>query len=168
VTFATAALGGPGPGPGLPGIGPGPALTVAGLSLSPSRFRRGAREATITRASGRPKAKTLPTSTTISFGLSQPATVTLSFQAALPGVLVRGKCTAPPKGRRKGRPCTRYVAVPGAVRRAAHTGTNRIRFQGALDSRRKLALGSYRLSLTASTAAAAATAAQRPGFTLLP
>jgi hypothetical protein len=160
VTFITSPLGGP-------GFGPGPALTVTGLSLSPNRFRRGGREATIARAAARHKTKRLPTSTTISFALSQPATVTLAFQAAKPGVLARGRCTAPTKGRRRGRPCTRYVAVPGAVSRAAHAGTNRIRFQGVLDGGRSLAPGSYRLSLSAANAGGTSRAAQHPGFTLL-
>jgi hypothetical protein len=166
VVFTTPALGTP--GSGTPGPGPGQTLTATGLSLSPNRFRRGGREATITRAGGRRTAKTLPTSTTISFALSQPATVTLSFQAARPGVLSRGRCTAPPKGRRRGRPCTRYLTVSGLIRRAAHAGPNRIRFQGVLDGGRKLAPGSYQLSLTASAAAGTTTAPQHPGFTLLP
>jgi hypothetical protein len=163
VTFTT-------PAPGGSGIGPGPGLplTVTGLSLSPNRFRRGGRVATIARAAARRKAKKLPTSATISFALSQPASVTLSFQAAKPGVLARGRCAAPPKRHLRARRCIRYVAVPGTVRRAAHAATNRILFQGVLDGGRKLALGSYLLSLTASNAAATAAAAQHPGFTLLP
>ena len=72
------------------------------------------------------------------------------------------------KGRRRGRSCTRYLPVPGVVRRPAHAGTNRIRFQGVLDGGRKLVLGSYKLSLTASAAAGTTTAPQHPGFTLLP
>jgi hypothetical protein len=164
VVFTTPAVGTP--GSGTPGAGSAP-LAVTGLSLSPNRFRRGGHEATITRAGGRHKAKTLPTSTTISFALSQPATVTLSFQAAKPGVLSRGRCTAPPNGRRTGRPCTRYVVVPGAVRRAGHIGTNRIRFQGVLDGRRSLAPGSYRLLLSAANAGGSSSAPQHPGFTLL-
>jgi hypothetical protein len=149
-----------------PGLGPFPALTATGLSLSPNRFRRGGREATIARSGARRKAKS-PTSTTISFALSQPATVTLSFQAAKPGVLARGRCTAPTKGRRTGRRCTRYVAVPGAVSRAGHAGANRIRFQGVLDGGRSLAPGSYRVSLSAANAGGTSSAPQHPGFTLL-
>jgi hypothetical protein len=60
------------------------------------------------------------------------------------------------------------VTVPGTVRRDAHAGTNVIRFQGVLDGGRKLALGSYQLSLTGNNAASTTTAAQHPGFTLLP
>lgn len=162
VTFATPALFGKAE-PGSPG-----ALAVTGLSLSPSRFRRGRLPATIARAAAHRKAKKLPTFTNIAFALSQPAAVTLSFQAAKSGVIARGKCTAPTKGRRRGRPCTRYVGVPGAVSRAAHAGTNRIRFQGLLDGGRSLAPGRYRLSLGAANAGGRASAAQHPGFTLLP
>jgi hypothetical protein len=161
----TVATGPPGtlttPTPG-PGSGSG-ALTVTGLTVSPNRFRRGGREATITRS----KAKKVPTSTTISFGLSQPAAVRLSFQVGQPGVLARGKCIAPTKGRRRGGRCTRYVAVSGAVSRAGHAGTNRIRFQGILDGGRALAPGSYQLTLIASGGAVATTAAQHPVFTIV-
>jgi hypothetical protein len=161
VTFATPALFGKAE-PGSPG-----ALAVTGLSLSPSRFRRGRLPATIARAAAHRKAKKLPTSTTISFALSQPAAVTLSFQAAKSGVLARGKCTAPPKRPSRARRCRRYVTVPGSVSRAAHAGTNRIRFQGILDGGRALAPGSYQLTLIASSGAVATTAAQRPAFAIV-
>jgi hypothetical protein len=150
-----------------PGLGPGAAPTVTGVSLSPSRFRRGGHAATISRARPRHKAKTLPTFTTISFALSQPATVTLSVQAAGPGVLARGRCAAPTKGRGRARHCTRYMTVPGTVRLAAHAGADRVHFEGVLDGGRSLAPGSYRLTLTASAAAGATTAAQHPAFTLV-
>jgi hypothetical protein len=151
-----------------PSVGSGgAALTVTGLSLSPSRFRRGGHAATISRAGPRHRAKRLPTATTISFALSQPATVTLTFQAARPGILVGHRCTAPTRSHRKGRRCTRYLAIPGAVRRAAHAGTDRIRFEGVLDGGARLAPGSYRLTVGAQGSAGVAQAGQHPAFTLL-
>jgi hypothetical protein len=54
------------------------------------------------------------------------------------------------------------------VSRAAHAGTNHIRFQGVLDGGRSLAPGSYRLSLSADNAGGTSSAGQHPGFTLLP
>ena len=146
---------------------PGAAPTVTVLSLSPSRFRRGSHAATIARARPRHKAKTLPTATTISFALSQPATVTLSFQRAQPGVLLGGRCAAAGTHHGKRRRCTRYAFISQTVVRAAHAGTNRIRFEGVLDGGVRLAPGSYRLTVGARGSAGAAQAGQHPMFTLL-
>jgi hypothetical protein len=59
------------------------------------------------------------------------------------------------------------MTVPGTVRLAAHAGADRVHFEGVLDGGRSLAPGSYRLTLTASAAAGATTAAQHPAFTLV-
>jgi hypothetical protein len=61
----------------------------------------------------------------------------------------------------------RYVAAPGAVRRAAHAGTDRIRFEGLLDGGKALAPGSYRLSLAAGSGGSTTPATRHPTFTLL-
>ena len=156
VSFVTSAS-------GAGGVTAASSLTVTNVKLSPTRFRRGGRAATIAKSTG----KTLPTVTTISFALSQAATVKLSFEAARAGVLVAHKCIALGKTHRKGKRCTRYAPIPHGVSRSAHAGTDRITFDGVLDGGSRLAPGSYRLSVTASTASASATAAQHPAFTLL-
>jgi PKD domain len=138
-------------------------LTVSGPHLSPTRFQRGKRTATISKLA----AKRTPTATMISFALSQPATVRLSFEEAEPGVITRHKCSAASKTHSKGRRCTRYVAVSHGVSRAAPAGKQSIVFDGVLDGGGRLSPGSYRLSLLASGAAGRATAAQHPTFTLL-
>jgi hypothetical protein len=138
------------------------ALTVTNLKVSPTRFRRGKRAATIA------KAKPLPTSTTISFTLSRAATVTLTFQAASAGVLSGGKCAAPSKAHRKGKRCTRYVTLSHRVTRSAHAGTNQIVFYGVLDGGSRMAPGTYRLFLLATGAGAHSSAAQHPTFTVVP
>jgi hypothetical protein len=143
----------------------GGAVTIGSLKLSPARFRRGKRVATLARTNA--KAKHLPTATTISFALSQAATVTLAFEAAQPGVLVGRRCAAPSRTHRKGRPCVRYAASSGTVRRSAHAGTDRIHFEGLLDGGRALAPGAYRLSLAASAGGATTAATQHPTFTLM-
>jgi len=138
-------------------------LTITNLKLSPTRFRRGRRAATIARRA----TKTLPTATTISFALSQAANVKLSFEAARAGVLGAHTCVALGKTHRKGKPCTRYAPIPRGVSSSAHAGTDRITFDGVLDGGSRLAPGSYRLSVTANTASASTTAAQRPAFVLV-
>jgi hypothetical protein len=139
----------------------GGVLSISGLKLSPSRFRRGKHAATL--ATG---AKGLPTATTISFMLSAAATVTLTFQRPRSGVLVGHKCVARTKVHRRNRSCTRYLATSGTVRRSAHAGANRIRFEGVTDGGKSLTPDTYRLSLAASAAVAATTSKQHPMFTL--
>jgi hypothetical protein len=159
VTFTTAATA---PGSGA-GAGAGAGAIVTNLRLAPTRFRRGKRAATIARARG------LPSATRISFGLSSAANVTLTFQRAQPGVLAGHKCVAPSRVRHGTRRCTRYAAVPHAVVRVAHAGTDTIGFDGVLDGGSRLAPGVYRVVLAATTPAAVKTSApQHPSFTLLP
>jgi hypothetical protein len=156
VTFAT-------PAPSaIAGPTPGTTLTVTNLKLSTTRFRAGNRTATI---AGR-KRKSGRTATTISFGLSQPATVTLSFEEAEPGVLSGHRCAAVSRAHNKGKHCARYAKMPHGVARAARAGTDAITFDGVLDGGGRLSPGTYRLSLLASGAAGRASAAQHPSFTL--
>jgi hypothetical protein len=168
VTFVTSASPGPGAGTGPAGIGASEgALSVTNLELSPTRFHRGTRPATIAKREPKKKTKALPTSTTISFVLSQAATAKLSFELAQPGVLVGHKCRAVLKARRKGKRCTRYKVIHGGVTRDGHAGTDKIAFAGLLDGGARLAPGTYRLSLGATDPGGGATAAQHPSFTLL-
>ncbi|MFI5009262.1 MAG: hypothetical protein ACHQDY_03205, partial [Solirubrobacterales bacterium] len=140
---------------------------VSALQLSPIRFRRGRHVARLATRAGRRKPAT-PIGTTISFQLSAAATVTLGFERAQPGQLVGHSCLAPSRRRRRAHRCSRYVPAAGAVSLAAPASANHIRFEGVLDTGRKLAPGSYRLTLSASDAAGRTVAAQRPTFTLLP
>ncbi len=136
-------------------------LTVTNVRLTAARFRRGRRPATIART------VKVASATSASFTLSEPASVRLTFQRAAPGVLTAHGCAAPAIAHRHGRACTRYVAVPGGVTRAGHPGNDAILFDGVLDGGARLAPGSYRLSLRASTALAGTAAPQHPSFTVL-
>ena len=150
VTFATAASG--------PGAGAG-ALTVGGLKLSSTRFRRGKRAATL--ATSRRKA--LPSATTISFALSEAATVTLTLRSGhSAGVLVGHMCLARSQRPPQGRPCTCYLPTSGAVRRSAHAGTDRIRFYGVLDRRATSLAPGGSLSALAAAGTAPRRRAPRP------
>jgi hypothetical protein len=165
VTFTTPASsatpGGSGPFSSR-GAGSGPA--IGSLEISPTRFRRGKHAAVLANAH-HPKPKA--TGTTISFQLSAAATVTLSFQRAMPGQLAGHSCLAPSRRRRRAHRCTRYTPVSGSIVLHAHVGSDDIHFQGALDGGSLLAPGPYRLTLVASDAAGETTAAQHPAFTLL-
>jgi hypothetical protein len=171
------------PTPGS-GAGADTTLRVTDLTLSPAHFRRGTHAATLAtharagarRASasggsgaraGSSARKDMPIGTTISFTLSETATVTLTFQHAQPGIASAGHCLAPSPKRRHGKRCTRYTAVHGSVSIAAPAGADRIGFDGLLAGGAKLAPGGYRLVLSASNTSGTASAAQRPSFTLV-
>jgi hypothetical protein len=160
VTFTTPPQpNGSAPGPGANQAGP----VLSALTLSPTRFRRGTRAATIAKHAR----KGIPGGTTISFTLSQTATVTLTFQRAQPGVSSTGRCLAPSPKHRHGRRCTRYATVHGNVSIAAPAGADRIGFDGLLAGGSKLAPGSYRLALSANDSSGTASAVQHPSFTLV-
>jgi hypothetical protein len=139
----------------------GPKLTD--LKLSPSTFRRGKQIATITKSNVKKKA---PTATTISFDLSEAATVTLGFEQSRPGVTVGKRCMARSKRNAKGKRCSLWTPYRGGVTRSGYRGLDKIRFEGILDANKPLPAGSYRLSLKASNPAGIVTAAQHPTFKL--
>jgi len=145
--------------PGGDNAGP----VVSALTLSPTRFRGGTHAASIARHAR----KRTPVGTTLSFMLSQAATVTLAFQHAQPGISIAGRCLAPSPKRRHGHHCTRYTTVRGSVSIAAPAGADRLGFDGLLTGGAKLAPGSYRLLLTASDTSGITSAAQHPAFTLV-
>ncbi len=159
VTFTTLPQAeGSAPGPGGNDAGP----VISALTLSPSRFRRGSHVATLAKHAH----KDIPIGTTISFKLSQTATVTFTFQHTQPGVSIAGHCLAP-SPKRHGHRCTRYTATRGSVSIAPPAGADHVSFDGLLDGATKLAPGSYRLLLSANNANGTTKAAQRPTFTLL-
>jgi hypothetical protein len=140
---------------------------LSALKLSPTSFRRGTRAAVIaTTKRSRHQAKPAG-ATMISFDLSESASVSLNFERKSTGVTVGHSCISPSKRHRRGRPCTLYTAVSGAVIFAAPAGSDRITFDGVLEHGARLALGSYRLTATASTHGTSSTAAQHPTFMLL-
>ncbi|HTA32912.1 MAG TPA: hypothetical protein VK721_05755 [Solirubrobacteraceae bacterium] len=155
VTFTTPSIGAP------TDTGGHATLTVTGLRLSPTRFRRGRHPATVI------KAKAPPSATTISFALSEAASVTLSLEAVERGVLVGHKCTAVSKAHHRGRRCTRHARLSHGVTLTAPAGGDRISFDGILTGGMTLPAGTYRLTLTAVAGAARASAAQHPVFALL-
>jgi hypothetical protein len=163
VTFTTLSSTGSAPAGSTPASGSGSGPVVSALELSPTRFRRGTRAATLATHAR----KRIPVGTTISFTLSQAATVELTFQRAQPGRSSSGRCLAPSPKRRHGHRCTRYTAVPASVPITAPAGSDRVSFDGVLAGGATLAPGSYRLLLSASDATGMGTAEQRPSFTLV-
>jgi CSLREA domain-containing protein len=80
---------------------------------------------------------------TLSFKLSEPATITFRVDRVLRGVKRRGNCVVR-KRRARGKPCTRYVQVPGTFTLAGAEGPNTLHFDGHVGGR-LLFPGAYRL-----------------------
>jgi hypothetical protein len=160
VTFTTSAIAvSTGPPPTYGSTGP----KVTDLELSPSTFRRGKHMATIAKSGTKKKA---PTATTVSFDLSEAATVTLGFEPSRPGVTVGKRCVVKSRRNSKGKRCSLWMPAHGNVIRAGHAGLDKIHFEGILDADKPLPAGTYRLSLKASDQAGSATAPQHPTFKL--
>lgn len=141
--------GGGGTGGGGTGGGGGgmPADTIVPLAsklkLSPTTFKVGTAQPSLSAA--RAKAKT---GTTISFNLSEPATVRFTVERATAGRKVAGTCVKPSKKNRKAKRCTIYRRV-GTFPLMAPGGASRVRFEGRI-GKTKLAPGSYRIALVAT------------------
>lgn len=124
------------------------APALGALRLSRHRFRRGSR---LPRAAG-----AIAVGTTISFTLSEPATVSFAFARAT-------RCRAA----KAGSACRRYVAASSPLRVGGRAGINRLRFDGRLSARRSLRIGSYRLTAHATDAAGNRSSKRRATFVLV-
>jgi hypothetical protein len=80
---------------------------------------------------------------TLSFKLSEPATITFRVDRVLRGVRRRGNCVVR-KRRARGKPCTRYVQVPGSFAQTGAEGRNTLHFDARVGGR-LLFPGAYRL-----------------------
>ena len=116
---------------------PGPCTGPAALQ-SCRRPRRGS----IARKSKR------RTGTTLRYTDTGASTTAFDVLKAAPGIKRRGRCVAPPPGRRvtRGTRCTRYLAL-GRFSHRDRAGQNRFHFTGRMRGRR-LAAGRYRLQAT--------------------
>ncbi len=94
----------------------------------------------------------LPVGTTFSFRLNETATVSFAFTQAVPGRSVNHRCLAQTRRNAHRRRCTR-AAIRGTLSFTAHSGANKVRFDGRLSRRHKLAPGTYTLAISATDAA---------------
>jgi Bacterial Ig domain/Dipeptidyl peptidase IV (DPP IV) N-terminal region len=111
------------------GGGDNTAPSISGLKVSAKKWRAGKGLASISKS---------PVGTTISFKLSEAAAATVSFQRFVPA-------------KKGGKP--RYVNAGSLKALAAKAGQNKVRFQGRLTRSRSLALGKYRVMVSARDAA---------------
>jgi hypothetical protein len=118
------------------------AATISSFSAGRSRWRRG------TLLPAFFSRKLAPVGTTFSFRLDETAKATLTFALKSPGRRVGKSCKAPTRSRRKKPKCTRYLNK-GSISKTVKAGKTRVRFQGRITSKKKLGLGTYRLTLSA-------------------
>jgi CSLREA domain-containing protein len=85
--------------------------------------------------------------TTISFTLSEAATVTFKVDRVLPGIRKGTRCVAKTARLRRGRACTRYLPVKGTLTQAGTAGANRLAFDAKLGGKTRRP-GADRLSAT--------------------
>jgi hypothetical protein len=154
ITVNVTAAAGPGGG-NTPGGDQPAALALRDLRVTPSRFR-----------SKRPRGSKKRLGTRITYRLSGDAAVTFAITRPAAGRIARGKCSKPTRANRRGRRCTRWVAVRGSLKHAGKAGANSMPWSGKL-GRRALAAGRYRVTARARpTSGAAARAVVKP-FTVL-
>jgi hypothetical protein len=114
------------------------APVLSGLSLAPKRFRAAKSGAALAAAAG----------TTVSYSLGEHALTFFTVERGLPGRRMGKRCVSPKKAHNKGKRCVRYSTVPGNPVHETDKGAQHVRFTGHFGNRR-LAPGSYRLTLTA-------------------
>jgi Putative Ig domain/Regulator of chromosome condensation (RCC1) repeat len=90
----------------------------------------------------------LPTGTTFSYTLNEPAAVTLAFTQKHPGRILAHRCQTPTKGTHNKPRCTRTQTIT-TLTAAGHAGPNHLPFKGRIRRAKKLGPGTYTLVITA-------------------
>jgi hypothetical protein len=109
----------------------------------------------------------MPVGTTFSFRLDQSAQVTLTFRHATQGRRVAGKCVVRTRSNAAKPHCTRTL-TDGTIRVNAAGGNSRLRFDGRVNSMKKLTSRSYSVAVSAKNAAGKTSTAQVLHFTIAP
>lgn len=136
-----------------------PVPALASARQARLRWREGNAPAKISRRDR------LPVGTSFSFVLNTAAKVTFAFTQPGSGRRVRGRCVAPTARNHHARRCSRAV-TRGTLTFEAHSGENKVAFQGRISRRQKLRPGRYTLVISAVGPAGSA-APQRLTFTIV-
>jgi hypothetical protein len=121
------------------------APTLAGVSESHRAWARAAKPATISARHRR-----IPVGTTFSATLNEAATLSLSFSQLAPGRSLGGRCVTATRRNRKHRPC-KLSRNAGTLTLAGHAGINKVAFYGQISRTKRLAKGSFTVSITATS-----------------
>lgn len=122
------------------------APSVQRVRESVKQWREGSRLAELSRRGGP------PLGTTFSFSLNEPATASFDFTRQVAGRRVRGGCAAETSKNRHGARCERRVTA-GALSFSAHTGPNKVAFEGCIARSECLKPGPYTLTVRATNPA---------------
>jgi hypothetical protein len=125
-------------------LGPAPALSA--LAVQPSRFSAASGGGAVIARAHKHKRKRRKRAggATVTYSLSDTATVAFSVERRITGRRAGGKCK--PK-RKKGKRCSVVVTMPGGFTVSGKAGPNSFKFSGRLNNR-KLPPGSYQLVAT--------------------
>jgi DNA-binding beta-propeller fold protein YncE len=129
-----------------------PSLTQ--LRVSPHAFAEAGRVVrrhcvAATRRNRSHRACRRPVAFSVSYRLSEPASVTFTVAREQPGRTVRHRCVKPTRRNRKDRRCTQLVTLRGGLAESGRAGANRFRFGGKIGGRR-LGPGTYVLTAVPS------------------
>jgi DNA-binding beta-propeller fold protein YncE len=142
-----------------------PAPFLTSLRQSASRWREGNKLARI--SSMRRHQRRPPVGTTFSFVLNEQATTTFSFLRRITGRKLGAKCVAKTRKNATRKSCRRSV-IRGTLSFGAHSGTNKVAFQGRIARySKRLTPGRYALSVLATNSAGARSAPASLAFTIL-
>ena len=133
-------------------------VVVSGFSESAGRWRLGG---------SLPHISSVPVGTTFAFHLNAPANVALTFTQLVPGRRVGGRCVAATDRNRSGPKCKRAV-IAGSLPVAAHSGLDKVNFQGRLSHSKKLRPGNYTATISTRDGSGLTTLARPLTFTIVP
>jgi hypothetical protein len=122
-----------------------PPPSVRNARQSARRWHEGSRLAHLSR-------EQTPTGTTFSFSLNEQATVSLSFTRLVARRDPAHSCFGAARERIRRQSC-KGVVTGGTLSFTGHSGTNDVVFAGLISRARKLKLGRYELTITATNAA---------------
>ncbi len=137
--------------------------SITGATQSHRTWREGSKLAAFARKHGKRK---LPVGTTFSFTLNEQARVSFAFTQQVNGRKVKGKCVTQTKKNRH-KPACRRTLRSGTLSFTAHSGLNKVFFQGRISRSRKLKPGHYTLMITATSATGRHSRPVRLSFTIV-
>ena len=150
---------------GSPGSRDTLAPALSSVAISPTRFAVDPRGTVEAQAAGKSRRKPARKGTTFRYTLSEPARVTIAFARATAGRRAGKRCVKKTRKNRSRKRCVRYLKAGGfAV--AGVKGKNARRFSGRI-SKRKLAIGAYRTTITAIDPAGNRSRSKRLSFSVV-
>jgi hypothetical protein len=136
---------------------------ISKLKLSHTKFKVGKTKTAVSAKAK--KHHTTPSSTTLSFTLSENASVSIVVEHRLSGRKRKGKCVTGRLAPKHGTKCTKSTSVK-TLKRTGKKGANKVSFSGRIGST-KLTPGSYRFTITATDAAKNRSSTHHISFTVV-